>query len=81
MWKDVTHPVDMFIEYLQSCLPVAFVDVTYDLMFNLIPYGIFKSIDAKSTDIPCSYSSCSKVGAKVVEIVSYETISFNIYIL
>ena len=30
VWKDITHPVDMFIEYLQSCLPVAFVDVTYD---------------------------------------------------
>ena len=45
VWKDMTHPVDMFIQYLKSSLPVAFVDVTFDLMLNLIPYGIFKSID------------------------------------
>ena len=67
----------MFIEYLQSSLPVAFVDVTYDFMMNMIPFGIFNSIGPLPKDIPCSYSSCRMVGPKVVKIVSYESFSFN----
>ena len=44
IWKDVTLPVDMFIEYMKSSFPVVFVDMTYDLMLNMIPFGIYNSI-------------------------------------
>ena len=71
----------MFIEYLKSSIPVVFVDMTYDLMMNMIPFGIFNSIGSTAKDIPCTYSSSRTVGAKVVKIVSYETFSFNIYII
>ena len=61
----------MFIEYLRSSIPVVFVDMTYELMLNIISFGIYNAIGPSPKEIPCTYNSCRTLGTKVVKIVSY----------
>ena len=70
----------MFIEFMKSSNPVVFVDMTYELMLNMIPFGIYNAIGPSPKEIPCTYSSCRTLGAKVVKIVSYQNFSFTIHI-
>ena len=79
VWKNMENPLDMFVELLKSSIPVAYVDVTYNFMFNIIPQGIFRSIESGEQNIQCSYSRCKKVGTKQVAFVSYKNIAFKIY--
>ena len=70
----------MFIEFMKSPYPVVFVDMTYELLLNMIPTGIYNDFGPSPKDIPCTYSPCRTLGGKVVKIVSYQKFSFTIHI-
>ena len=74
IWKNISQPVEMFIEFMKSPYPVVFVDMTYELLLNMIPTGIYNDFGPSPKDIPCTYSPCRTLGGKVVKIVSYQKI-------
>ena len=75
IWKNIQLPVDMFIEFMKSPYPVVFVDMTYELLLNMIPTGIYNDFKASPKAIPCTYSPCRTLGENIVRIVSLKKIS------
>merc|ERR1712197_4910 len=53
IWKSVSEPVEMFIIFMKSPFPVAYVDMTYEFLLNMIPTGIYNDFKASPKTIPC----------------------------
>ena len=75
IWNGVSEPVEMFIIFMKSPFPVAYVDMTYEFLLNMIPTGIYNDFKASPKTIPCTYSPCRTLGENIVRIVSLKKIS------
>ena len=75
IWNNISELVEMFIIFMKSPFPVAYVDMTYEFLLNMIPTGIYNDFKASPKTIPCTYSPCRTLGENIVRIVSLKKIS------
>ena len=69
-WDKISDHKELFKTLLRSSILLAYVDITYNFLINIIPYGVLLMEISSEKNLGSSYSRDTKVGTEMVTVVS-----------
>ena len=70
IWKNLHNHNAIFNQFLRSQFPTAYVDITFDFLFNSITKGIFRLKYENTQTLRTAWAPVIKLGDKKIQMVS-----------